>query len=63
MKELKKKYGNRSKINEGDLLETLWGLIANVSNGDWAKQPKEWQEATVKARDIYHKWIDEGKNE
>jgi hypothetical protein len=33
------------------VLETAWGLIANVSEGDWSKQPIEWQEAVVRWRD------------
>ena len=34
-----------------DVLETAWGLIANVSQGDWTKQHPDWQEAVVRWRD------------
>jgi hypothetical protein len=37
-----------------DLLEAAWGLLANVSDGDWGKQPTLWQEAVVKWRERYH---------
>jgi len=33
------------------LLEIAWGVIANVSLGDWTKQPVTWQEAAAKWRD------------
>lgn len=32
-------------------LEAAWGIIANVSEGDWQKQPSGWVEAAVKWRD------------
>lgn len=32
-----------------DLLELAWGVIANVSGGDWEKQTEEWQGAA-------HRW-------
>jgi hypothetical protein len=34
-----------------DCLETAWGIIANVSGGDWTRQKSEWQEAVVRWRD------------
>lgn len=34
-----------------DALYTAWTIIANVSEGDWTKQPKEWQEAAARWRD------------
>lgn len=37
-----------------DLLETAWTIICNVSEGDWTKQTKEWQEAAVRLRTNYH---------
>ena len=33
------------------VLETAWGLIANVSGGDWSQQPIGWQEAVFRWRD------------
>ena len=38
-----------------DAAEMLWVVIANVSEGDWTKQTKEWQEAAAKWRDYYFK--------
>ena len=34
-----------------DCLETAWGIISNVSGGDWTLQKHEWQEAVVRWRD------------
>lgn len=34
--------------------ERLWGVVANVSGGNWEKQSAEWQEAAIKARDLFH---------
>lgn len=36
-----------------DAAEMLWTVVANVSEGDWTKQTKEWQESAVKWRDFY----------
>lgn len=42
-----------------DALETAWGIIANVSGGDWDKQSKEWQNAATRWRDeAWHAWLD-----
>jgi hypothetical protein len=35
--------------------EMLWVVLANVSEGDWKKQPQEWQDAAARWRDEYHK--------
>jgi tryptophan 2,3-dioxygenase len=34
-----------------DCIETAWGIIANVSGGDWTRQEPHWQEAVVRWRD------------
>jgi hypothetical protein len=34
--------------------EALWAVVANVSEGDWSKQPAEWQEGAIRARELYH---------
>lgn len=34
-----------------DSIETAWGIIANVSGGDWEKQSAEWQQAAARWRD------------
>jgi hypothetical protein len=34
-----------------DCIETAWGIIANVSDGDWTRQKTHWQEAVVRWRD------------
>ena len=36
-----------------NLLESAWGIICNVNQGDWTKQNKEWQEAVVNFRTEY----------
>jgi len=33
----------------------MWVVLANVSEGNWEKQGKDWQEAAAKARDGYFK--------
>ena len=48
------------KIKEmADAAEMLWVVLANVSEGDWTKQTKEWQDAAAKWRDNYHKKLKE----
>lgn len=34
-------------------VEAAWGIIANVSRGNWNEQRPEWQEAARKWRDRY----------
>lgn len=34
-------------------LDIAWGLIANVSGGDWDKQSSEWRDAAKRWRDEY----------
>lgn len=34
-------------------IEGAWGIIANVSRGNWTEQHPEWQEAAIKWRDRY----------
>lgn len=34
-----------------EALGDAWGLLANVSEGDWEAQPQEWQEAVTRWRD------------
>lgn len=36
---------------EMDALYQAWAIIANVSGGDWTKQPQEWQDAAAMWRD------------
>jgi len=42
---------------EADLLETAWGLIANVNGGDWMGEKAEWIVAANKFRDAYNAWL------
>lgn len=36
----------RTEMERKDyLIEIAWGIIANVSNGDWTKQSQMWQDA------------------
>jgi len=43
----------------GDLLQTAWAVIANVSGGDWSTHSDEWRHAALRFRDRYHLWLDE----
>lgn len=36
---------------EMDALNRAWEIMANVSWGDWTKQPQEWQDAAARWRD------------
>ncbi len=40
-------------MQDRDLLELAWGIIANAGGGDWEKESKEWQDAAIKWRDNY----------
>lgn len=40
-----------------DLLETAWGIIANVGGGDWERESELWRSAAVSWRDRYFKKI------
>lgn len=48
-----------ASVNENDLLYEAWGVIANVSEGDWEKQPEAWQMAAVNWRERWHRYLDE----
>lgn len=37
-----------------DAAESLWATLANVSGGDWTRQPHNWFEAAIRSRDHYH---------
>jgi hypothetical protein len=41
------------EITKDNLLEEMWGLVCNVSGGDWRLQTKEWQDAADRIRSIY----------
>lgn len=40
-------------VEQGNLLETAWGIIANAFGGDWSKAGPEWREAATRWRDQY----------
>ena len=42
---------------EQDLIETAWGIMANVSGGDWDKQIPMWQEAASRWLNDYKDWF------
>ena len=56
---MKKKIEKKSVLDNSELIkmadaaEMLWVVLANVSQGDWTKQNKEWQEAAGIWRDNY----------
>jgi FAD synthase len=39
------------------LLEYAWGIITNVSEGDWSAQQLGWQDAAFNLREHYHNWL------
>jgi len=47
---------DKQRVNKlDDAANMLWIVLANVSEGDWTKQPKEWQKAAARWRDNYFK--------
>lgn len=40
-----------------DMLDSAWGIIANVDHGGWDTQRAEWKEAATKWREAYHTMI------
>lgn len=44
--------------SDGDLLMTAWGLLANVSEGNWERQTDEWQDAVKRWRTRFHERLD-----
>jgi hypothetical protein len=36
-----------------DAAECLWGVVCNVSYGDWTKQAEEWQQVAARGRALY----------
>lgn len=42
-----------------DVAEMLWITLANVSDGDWTKQSRFWQDAAHRNRDYYLKAVEE----
>lgn len=45
---------NFEDIDLDDLLYKAWGLISNVSNGDWAFQSLAWRDAAEAWRNKWH---------
>jgi hypothetical protein len=37
-----------------DLLDTAWGVIANVCGGDWHQESDEWVDAAIRWRNRWH---------
>ena len=44
-------------MDEKDILELAWGLIANVSGGEWDKQSTDWQKAARRWRSLYGAYL------
>ena len=42
---------------EAELIESAWGIIANVNHGDWTGETQEWRDAAEKWREQYHDWL------
>jgi hypothetical protein len=43
-----------------DLIQMAWGLLANVSEGNWERQTDEWQDAVKRWRSAYFQLLDAG---
>ncbi len=51
---------HEAQQDDYDLVEMAWVIIANVSEGDWTKQPHEWRDAALRWRDQYHIFLEHG---
>lgn len=49
------KAGVELEQRQSLLLEQAWGVIANVSGGDWELQAEPWREAAKNFREDYHR--------
>jgi hypothetical protein len=49
--------GDRPMDKVTDLEEAAWGIIANVSGGEWNRQSEEWREAAIRWRGRYNAQI------
>lgn len=51
------KQGKEIRLDERckvtDILDDMWCLICNVSEGNWNKQSNEWQDAALRTREKY----------
>lgn len=47
-----------SPLSVDDLLMSAWGVIANVSGGNWSEQSDEWQAAAVRWQERFHDHLD-----
>ena len=45
-------------MNEAELLELAWGLIANAGEGDWPREHPQWQGAAARWRTHYFNYLD-----
>ena len=45
-----------------DSLEVAWGVIANVSGGDWSQQSEYWRAAAARFRDEDWAWVVEHRD-
>jgi hypothetical protein len=42
-------------MNNEELLELAWGVIANAGGGDWDMESYAWRKAAIRWRDAYFK--------
>jgi hypothetical protein len=45
------------------MLESAWGIIANAGGGDWELEKPEWQDAAIRWRNHYHRFLSSRKTE
>jgi hypothetical protein len=46
-----------------ELLNTAWGIIANVGGGNWYLETEQWRGAAERWRDSYHAWLKQDMTE
>ena len=48
-------------MNEYEMLETAWGIIANAGGGNWGIESADWKAAAEKWRDAYHQHLEDDR--
>lgn len=46
---------------EADLLEDAWAIICNAGGSDWEKETSDWQDAVIRYRTKYFRYLDNKK--
>jgi len=53
----KKIKTDKTRMELAELIDDMWGILCNVSGGDWTKQSREWQKAVLRIRPRFFKLL------